>query len=158
MDTPAPGVRIRPARQSDLPALKRLQVHLGRFHRTIQPDNPRYQVADSTWDEVLANDLQSDEKRIFVAHLNGKLVGFVKLSFVDKPAGLTCEVNTLIVDDTSRRQGIGRHLMTVAEQAARERGATTIRLFIASGNNDAQSFYEQQGYELLSHRYGKRLS
>lgn len=158
MDTPAPGVRIRPARESDLPALKRLQVRLGRLHRTIQPNNPRYQVPDSKWDDVLANDLQSGGKRIFVADFNGKLIDFVKLSFVERSTGLSCDVNTLIVDDTSRRQGIGRHLMTVAEEAAREQGARTIRLFIAAGNIDAQAFYEEQGYELLSHRYGKTLS
>lgn len=157
MDSLPRRVRIRPATQSDLDALKGLQIDLGRHHRRIQPENPRYQVPDSTWGDVLTQDLQSGGKRIFVADFNGQLVGFVKLSFVEKATGLTCDVNTLIVDDTSRRQGIGRHLMAVAEHAAREHGATTIRLFIAAGNNDAQSFYEQQGYELLSHRYSKTL-
>jgi ribosomal protein S18 acetylase RimI-like enzyme len=150
-----PALEIRLARQSDLDALVRLQSELGRRHREIQPDNPRYRVPDAAWERVLQRDLGADTTVIHVAEWDGDIVGFVKLSFVEKPWGIACEVDTLVVAESRRRNGIGRRLMSAAEHAAREHGAAAMRLNILAGNDLARAFYEDLGYELLAWRYGK---
>ncbi|MQA98677.1 MAG: GNAT family N-acetyltransferase [Actinobacteria bacterium] len=150
-----PPLEVRRARPSDLDALLRLQSQLGRHHREIQPDNPRYRVTEAEWETLLQRDLDSDTTRIHIAEWDGDIVGFVRLSFVEKPWGTSCEVDTLIVDETRRRYGIGRQLMSAAEHAAREHGAAAIRLNILAGNDLARAFYEGLGYEILAWRYGK---
>ncbi len=47
-----------------------------------------------------------------------------------------------------RRQGIGRSLMTAAEEFARGRGAGTIRLEVGVDNAPAVEFYKTLGYRI----------
>jgi putative acetyltransferase len=47
---------------------------------------------------------------------------------------------------SSRGSGVATYLLRQLEQAARERGWTTIRLETGPGQPDAMRFYEREGY------------
>ncbi len=52
----------------------------------------------------------------------------------------------MVVDKERRSEGIGEHLMSAAENWARERGLTHIELSSNSQRVDAHRFYEKQGF------------
>ena len=68
---------------------------------------------------------------------------------------LVAHVGTVCVLARLRRQGIGRSLMSQAEQWAYERGARDILLDVWAFNAEAQRFYERLGYAVRSHLLGK---
>lgn len=140
---------------SDLDALVRLQAQLTRHHREIQPANPRYHVSNARWETILRRDLETDTALLYVAQFENEVIGFIKVPFIEKPWGLSCEIDTVVVDDSHRGRGVGHRLMTAADDAGREHGAAAIRLTLLAGNHAAKAFYEDLGYKLLAWRYGK---
>ena len=75
----------------------------------------------------------------------GKLVGVVMVSFLWN--GM--EIGSLWVDETSRKQGLGRELMEMAEAEGKRRGCDFA--YTNTFTWQAPKFYEKLGYE----EYGK---
>lgn len=64
----------------------------------------------------------------------------------------------LASDPHRRGQGIGRALVTAAEEALLEMGCPKVQLMVRPGNDEALSFYDSLGYERFSTTTtGKRL-
>lgn len=63
----------------------------------------------------------------------------------------------MIVEPTTRSLGIGADLLSAVEQRAASRGVNW--LFLESGvrNARAHGFFEREGFEILSHVFGKQL-
>ena len=93
--------------------------------------------------------------QISVAAQDDLVLAFMKIHFETKPWGLSCEVDTMVVDDKWRGRGIGTQLLEEAEEIARKHGATGIRVDVLIPNYDGREFYERAGYEAFAVRYGK---
>lgn len=93
----------------------------------------------------------------YVAQENGNTVAFMKLSFVEKVGGMSCEIDTLIVDEEARGLGIGQRLIAAAEDEARNRRAVNMRVDVLIANERGVAFYEREGYEAFALRLGKSL-
>jgi ribosomal protein S18 acetylase RimI-like enzyme len=93
----------------------------------------------------------------------GHVIGYAMISIAAGPddtfevTGGIAEVVTLIVASDMRSSGIGRALLSAAEDIARDRGYDTVRIAVMSGNLRAQSFYEARGYSLAEHVLLRRL-
>lgn len=61
----------------------------------------------------------------------------------------TVEIGGLIVDQESRRQGVGRALMQAVEQWTQKRGFNEILLATRIDRKDAQAFYKALGFEFV---------
>lgn len=153
----AKALEVRRGRLQDLEELVELQLQLRDHHRRLEPQNPRYLVADDEWRSLIERDLNDSGSRLFVAIADGAPRGFVKLSFVQKPWGTSCEMDTLVVDEGWRSRGVGERLVEAAELLAREAGATGMRTNVLLRNDGGRSFYGRLGYEEISLRYGKTL-
>ncbi len=81
----------------------------------------------------------------------------MKLSFVEKVGGTSCEIETLVVEDQARGHGVGAGLLAVAEEEARHRGAVNMRVDVLIANERGVAFYEREGYETFAVRLGKSL-
>jgi ribosomal protein S18 acetylase RimI-like enzyme len=149
---------VRPAKIEDLPAVARLYVVLKNHHRELQPFNPRYHVEDREWQEIARRALLDEEVAVFVAERDGAVRGFVKLSIAAKPWGLSCEMDTLVVDEGWRSRGIGKELLLAAEDHAAGIGARGLRANVLVSNEEGRAFYEREGYALLAVRYGKSIT
>jgi ribosomal protein S18 acetylase RimI-like enzyme len=149
---------VRPAKIEDLPAVAHLYVVLKNHHRELQPFNPRYQVEDREWREIARRALLDEDVTLLVAERDGAVRGFVKLSIAEKPWGLSCEMDTLVVDEGWRRRGIGKELLVAAEDHAVEIGARGLRADVLVSNEGGRAFYEREGYSLLAVRYGKSIA
>jgi ribosomal protein S18 acetylase RimI-like enzyme len=66
-------------------------------------------------------------------------------------------VKNLYVDPDLRRAGWGRELLRVAENWARERGATRVELDASTCNPTAVRLYEQAGYRTTRLRMAREL-
>lgn len=150
-------VEIRTATIADLPELVTLQLQLRDHHGFFEPFNPRYLVGEAEWERVLRDALEHPDKWILAAEDGESICGFVQLSFVEKPWGKGCEMDTLVVDESQRGQRIGSELVAAAERYAKDAGAKGIRANVVASNQEGRSFYEREGYELFAVRYGKSL-
>ena len=97
--------------------------------------------------------------RIFVAEVDGKVVGFVstvEALAINLPDGYI-KVNSLAVLPKFRRRGIGKMLMAYVEELAKERGSSLVELASGFQRTEAHEFYERLGYQKTSFRFSKRI-
>ncbi len=153
----ATGFEVRAAGPDDLTDLVDLQLQLQEHHRRLEPQNVRYLVDDDQWRLLIDHALKDGDTRFLVVVVDGAVRGFVKLSFVEKPWGTSCEMDTLVVADGWRSKGVGERLVQEAERLARDAGAKGIRANVLSRNEGGRLFYKRMGYEQFSVRYGKNL-
>jgi ribosomal protein S18 acetylase RimI-like enzyme len=148
---------VETAGPGDLPAIAHLFGELARHHGRIQPDNPRYGVPSTRWRELAARALEDPDEEVLVARSGDEVVGFVRFLYREKPWGISCEIETLVVDEDWRGAGVGTRLLEVAEAAAVAKGARGIRADILVGNDEGAAFWESRGYKGFALRFGKAL-
>lgn len=148
---------VRVATPEDAAPVGRLFADLKRHHQSLNPGNPRYGLDQEACERLTRADLVDPAVTILVAIIERGVRGFAKLIVEDKPWGLSCEVETLIVDESLRGRGIGTLLMEAAEKTGAEAGALGIRVNVLRLNERARSFYQRRDYEAIAVRYGKPL-
>jgi GNAT superfamily N-acetyltransferase len=143
---------IRSYGPPDAPALRRCVAALQDFERTIEPRlQPGEAMADAYCRQIHA---RCDEHagRVFVAELDGGVVGFVSVNArqpfteLDEPPGTYALVTNLVVLEPHRGHGIGRRLMERAEAFARDAGAAELRIGVLAANAAARTLYDARGY------------
>jgi ribosomal protein S18 acetylase RimI-like enzyme len=156
----ARNYNVRVATLDDAKDVARLYVSLQRHHVRLQPGNPRYHVAGTKWSELARAAIEDPKADVFVvedAAEAGTTIGMMKLVYADKPWGVSCEVDTMIVDSRHRNHGIGTIMLEAAEERAKQKGAAGLRVDVLLENYDGRRFYERAGYEAIAVRYGKRI-
>lgn len=130
------AVVIRDADLTDLDAIIRLETETF--------------AADAWSRDVMAAELASPNT-LYLAALSGdELVGYAGLS---APTGSTqADIQTIAVDTTHRRLGIGRVLLQHLLAAARARGADEVLLEVRADNPGAQRLYELNGFTAIAVR------
>jgi len=78
------------------------------------------------------------------------LLGFAILQFI----GPEAELHNMAVDQTAKRQGIGRLLLSALIQTAQGRGVEVIHLEVRAGNAPAIALYEGLGFQRVGLRRG----
>jgi RimJ/RimL family protein N-acetyltransferase len=89
---------------------------------------------------------------VYVAELQGELVGRLSLARDAHPASAHIADLGLMIDASYRRRGIGRALMEEAERWARESGVTKLELHVFPWNEPAMALYESLGYQREGYR------
>jgi GNAT superfamily N-acetyltransferase len=153
------SIKVRPAEQRDVPALVRLR--LANAERHVQLDPSLYRVPDAEvvrrhFEEVL---LSAEPKAvILVAEVqlagdgSGEVVGMLELVLLAEPPDHQilvprhgADVHTVVLDG-HRGEGVGSALLKAAEQAASERGVSTLYAGIFTPNQEAVRFYSSSGF------------
>lgn len=152
-------IAVRDAVVDDQPEIARLYVELRQHHRLLEARSPRYELGDAVWELEARRALQNPDIHLLVAESEDEgIVGFVRLSLEEKVWGVSCEVHTLVVEESSRSAGVGWRLMNAAESWAVAEGAKGIRVNVLLQNAGARAFYEREGYLPIALRYGKPLT
>ncbi|WP_020559653.1 GNAT family N-acetyltransferase [Thiofilum flexile] len=135
---------IRAATAKDAPAVASLLVQLG-YNTSAEQLKP------------LLN--QPNEQSIDVAVLDNKIVGIISLIYFDYLPSVEkyCRITTLVVDEGLRGWGIGKHLITHAQQCALAHNCQILELTTGLQRADAQAFYEHLGFKQVSYKYTRRL-
>jgi ribosomal protein S18 acetylase RimI-like enzyme len=128
---------VRDAQPSDVSAVHRLIGQLA--------DAPDEAAFHARFERVLA----TDDHRIVVADVDGKLVGV--LHMFERPAlEKLCEavVQALVVDSEARSNGVGEALMHETEAWAQRRKLPSVSLYSRDDRRRAHAFYERIGYRI----------
>jgi DNA-binding MarR family transcriptional regulator/GNAT superfamily N-acetyltransferase len=108
---------------------------------------------DATYEALVAKILSdyamrqnSERERGWIAERDGEIVGSVYLMEEDRE---TARLRLLYVDETARGAGLGRKLVRLCAEFAREKGFKRIVLWTQSILSPARSIYASEGYKLV---------
>jgi RimJ/RimL family protein N-acetyltransferase len=96
--------------------------------------------------------LDSRHAAVLVAERGSDIVGRLSIVRDSHPACSHVADMGIMVADGHRRQGVGRALLTAAEQWARSAGIRKIELHVFPYNHAALALYESAGYEREGYR------
>jgi GNAT superfamily N-acetyltransferase len=135
-------ISIRVAQLSDADDIARLTTELG------------HNVPQSAVATRLPRILSRQDEQFLVADLDGRPVGCVHTAIAEYiEAEAFVVIGGLVVDKNHRRKGIGRRLMAEAEEWARKRGCSVVRLWSSSVRAEAHRFYQALGYTNIKTQY-----
>ncbi len=84
---------------------------------------------------------------LFVARVDGAVVGSLTLAFYRIPTGLKAWIEDVVVDGEARGLGIGEALNRAALDEARRRGAKDVSLTSRPSREAANRLYQRIGFE-----------
>jgi ribosomal protein S18 acetylase RimI-like enzyme len=97
--------------------------------------------------EQLAEIVASPDSVLYLARLDGRIVGSLTLAFYRIPTGLKAWIEDVVVDGSARGQGVGEALNTAAIDEARRRGAKNVSLTSRASRESANRLYQRLGFE-----------
>jgi GNAT superfamily N-acetyltransferase len=141
------GIDVRPAVESDLPALLDL-------YRELHPADPVLpdDVARQTWKQIQAQ----QGRTILVAEVDGVVAGTVDctvLPNLTRGARPFVQLENVVVAQSHRRRGIGARLLEATAELAKAAGCYKVQLHTALVRSAAHAFYEAAGYEANAQGY-----
>jgi len=87
---------------------------------------------------------------VFVAEIDGKVVGFAYLQYEERNyvdlLEKAARLHDMYVAEEARGSGAGRLLIQAAVDAAKEFGADKLVLSVAAKNEYARAFFERSGF------------
>lgn len=95
----------------------------------------------------IENIVDSPATTMFVARIDGAIVGTLTLALFRVPTGVRAWIEDVVVDAGSRGKGAGEALVHAAIELAREAGARTVDLTSRPGREDANRLYQRLGFE-----------
>jgi GNAT superfamily N-acetyltransferase len=143
-------MKIRRAEIEDIPAIVDLSIQLG------YPTTP-----EATKDRFLEIQQKQDHYILIAETEHQSVSGWIHVFrsiWLESPP--FAELGGLIVDETSRSEGIGKGLLKAAESWAKKQGLTIIRVRSNVIRERAHKFYLREGYQIIKsqHVFEKQLS
>jgi ribosomal protein S18 acetylase RimI-like enzyme len=90
--------------------------------------------------------VSSDSSVLFIARIDGKIVGSLTLATFRIPTGLRAWIEDVVVDSSARGHGVGEALNQAALAEARGRGAVTVDLTSRPSREAANRLYQKLGF------------
>ena len=142
--------RIRVARRVEHPELLALWLNLISHHRALSADYPVLPGIASVISSELRRAAARDTCRLFVADLDGALVGFV-FAEIEGGHGPGEEpppawVHELWVEPDARGRGIAAQLLAESDAFFAARGVARVSVRVESSNAAALEFWSRRGF------------
>ena len=102
--------------------------------------------APPTRDELAAM-LAQPGTTLFVARVDGAIVGMLVLTTYRIPTGLQTRIDDVVVDDAARGKGVGEALSRAAIDKARAAGAKNVTLTSRPSREAANRLYVRLGFQ-----------
>jgi len=87
-----------------------------------------------------------DATTLFLAHLDGRIVGSLTLAVFPIPTGVRAWIEDVVVDEGVRGHGVGEELNRAALERARSLGAITVDLTSRPSREAANRLYKRLGF------------
>lgn len=96
--------------------------------------------------ERLQTIISAEACTIFIAWVNGSIVGSLTLAVFSIPTATQAWVEDVVVAEPARRRGVGEALNAAAISEARRRGAITVELTSHPSRAAANRLYQRMGF------------
>jgi len=140
-------IAVRIPVQGDEQSIQKLLSQLG------------YDVALGQLRTQLSELIGSRSDATLVATADDVVVGLIALHWslmLQHPAPV-CRITTLVVNDSTRGQGVGRVLVEAGAEVARLAGCETLELTTALHRTEAHAFYKTLGFTNSSLKFGRTI-
>ena len=94
----------------------------------------------------LAELIGSEASTMFVARVEGRIVGSLTLAMFRIPTGVRAWIEDVVVDDSARGHGVGEALNRAALDHAKAHGAITVELTSRPSREAANRLYQRMGF------------
>ena len=138
-----PPAHLRPATQSDLPALAQL---LAELVETIEDEAGIDRTRVHKNCQAL---LSAPDSFILVAEMGNTIVGLVNFNLRQAllHSGPSALIDELIVTEAFRGKGVGTQLVDAAVEQCKQLGCCEIEVSTETANDRARAFYQRCGFE-----------
>ena len=92
--------------------------------------------------------VENAETVLFLARLEGRIVGSLTLATYRIPTGLKAWIEDVVVDESARGHGVGESLNRAALEEARRRGAKDVSLTSRPSREAANRLYQRLGFQI----------
>lgn len=92
--------------------------------------------------------VKSEASTLFLAKLDGRIVGSLTLAMFRIPTGVRAWIEDVVVDDSARGHGAGEALNRAALDFAKANGAITVDLTSRPSREAANRLYQRLGFTL----------
>jgi ribosomal protein S18 acetylase RimI-like enzyme len=156
-------IKYRRATAEDILTICELGQILNAVHHEARPDIYSAATTDVARDKAhWLPSLQEEDRATFLAEEGETAVGFVTAQIARPTSSLlqplvVGRIGSIGVIERMRGRGVGRSLMNLAQEWARENGAADMRLTVWQFNRSAVDLYEELGYEIRAFEMGKPL-
>jgi ribosomal protein S18 acetylase RimI-like enzyme len=142
--------KIREAIERDIDGIIPVWKQFIKLHADLDPREVKIPHAEEIFRALLRERLIGKDAGILVAAAENEIAGFILMKmekddpvFPDPVFGF---VEIIAVSEKGRRHGIGEMLYQYAVNWFKERGASSIKLFIIPKNIQASSFWKKMGF------------
>ncbi len=147
---------IRRAKEEDIADIMRLLGQILNLHAKLRPDIFVPNMSKFREEDVIRK-ISDDDKPIFVAELDGRVVGYafteIKVYSEDFHQKIReMKVDDLCVDENMRGKRIGEEMFAFLKEEAKRLGCYEIWLNVWEGNEAAKNFYKKQGMKIKSYQ------
>ena len=98
--------------------------------------------------EQLQSIVSAEACTIFIARVDGSIVGSLTLAVFSIPTATRAWVEDVVVAESARRRGVGEALNAAAIAEARQRGAITVELTSHPSRAAANRLYQRMGFAM----------
>ena len=155
-------VEIRKASLNDVRNIAKLndEVYKNMVEGRKEFFKPCSESPDMT--EFFEKTIEENEALIVVAEIDGDFAGYVYASIIDEQDDLI-DIPFVMVDQIAvvkdmRGFGIGKNLLSKAEQWAIDKGINVVQLGVFEMQNEAIKLYEKRGYKPIMRKMEKVLN
>ena len=145
---------IRKATKQDYEDLCELYKQSDLMHHQALPDIFKKPLSPSRDKEYIFSFIEDKESSIYVVEFKEKVIGLIAFKILqtdDIPIIYQrkyLKINSIVVDEQYRGNGIGKALMEKAHNWAIDKGIKEIELNVFKFNQDAIEFYKNLNYEV----------
>ena len=121
---------------------------------------PSAEVARAQIEKLLPAGQQSENQHLLSIRIeySADAVGYIWLTFIDRPTGKEAFILDLLIKESFRRKGFGFKSLQSAETYSRERNVNRISLSVFPRNSAAMNLYRKAHYEPTSIRMSKEFA
>ncbi|MEY4165501.1 MAG: hypothetical protein RL419_1343 [Actinomycetota bacterium] len=91
--------------------------------------------------------VESDASSLFIARVDGQIVGSLTLAMFRIPTGIRAWIEDVVVDSGARGHGVGEALNMAALEHAKKNGAITVDLTSRPSREAANRLYQRIGFK-----------
>lgn len=144
-------MNIRTATEQDIPAIGQMWERLAAYHHHLDDAlPPAARGGGKVYAKRILTRMDDPLTRIFVAEMDGKLIGYVLAVVVDVIPDMFVQENSgfladIYVEEDYRRHGVGRKLVDTVRDWFKQQGVRQFEWYVAEQNRTGRQFWDAIG-------------